>query len=91
MKKLHLAFGITALAVLVIGLLHGAVAWIVAEATWEPLATSFPTWGAFVLPLLFYSLGVFAILTVWLITWLIVRSVRKRRLQKGNQSDIISL
>ena len=53
MKRLHLAFGVTALAVIIVGLLHGGVAWIIAEATWDPWETSFPTWGAFVLPLLY--------------------------------------
>ena len=89
MKRLHLALGVTALAVIIVGLIHGGIAWIVAEATWDPWATSFPTWGAFVLPLLFYSVGVVVILLAWLITWLIVRGIRKRGLQKDNQSDII--
>lgn len=89
MKKLHLAFGITALAVIIVGLIHGGVAWIVAEATWDPWTNSFPSWAAFVLPLLYYSVGVVAILLSWLITWLIVRCVRKNRLQKDNQGDII--
>ena len=89
MKKLHLVFGITALAVIIVGLIHGGVAWIVAVATWEPWATSFPSWVAFVLPLLYYSVGVVVILLSWFITWLIVRCVRKKGLQKDDQSDII--
>lgn len=77
MKRLHLGFGITALAVIVIGLIHGGIAWIVAEATWNPSGTSLPTWSAFVLPLLFYSVAVTVVLIAWLITWLIVRSSKK--------------
>ena len=89
MKKLHLAFGITTLAVIIVGLIHGGIAWIVAEVTWESWATGFPTWGAFVLPLLYYSVGVLVILLAWLTIWLIIRGIRKKGLQKGNQSDII--
>ena len=89
MKKLHLSFGITTLAVIIVGLIHGGIAWIVAEATWDPLANSFPTWVAFVLPLLYYSVGVLVILLVWLTTWLVIRGIRKKGLQKVNQSNII--
>ena len=89
MKRFHLAFGITTLAVIIIGLIHGGIAWIVAEATWDHLANSFPTWAVFVLPLLYYSVGVLVILLAWLTTWLIIRGIRKKGLQKGNQSDII--
>lgn len=89
MKKLHLAFGLAALTVLFVGLIHGGIAWIVAETTWDPMMTSLPTWAAFVLPILFYSLGVLVILLAWLITWLIVRGVSNKRLQKDNQSDIL--
>ncbi len=88
MKKIHLIFGLTALAILVIGILHGGIAWIVAEVTWDPMATSFPTWSAFVLPLLFYSVGAGAVLFAWLIAWLVIFS-RKRGLQKGIRNDII--
>jgi len=80
MKKLHFAFGVTALVVIIAGLIHGGIAWIVAEVTWKE--TSFPTWAAFVLPLPFYSIGVLVILLAWLTTWLIVRGIRKKRLQK---------
>lgn len=76
MKRLHLGFGITALSVIVVGLIHGGIAWIVAEATWNPSGTSLPTWAAFVLPVLFYSVAV-TIVIAWLITWLIVRSSKK--------------
>ena len=89
MKRLHLALGITTLAVIIVGLIHGGIAWIVAEATWDPLANSFPTWAAFVLPLLYYSVGVLVVLLAWLTIWLIIRGIRKKELQKGNQSDII--
>ena len=84
MKKFHLAFGITTLAVIIVGLIHGGIAWIVAEATWDPWTTSLPTWAAFVLPLVYYSIGVLVILLAWLTTWLIVRGIRKKGLQKGN-------
>ena len=47
MKRLYLGFGITALTVIVVGLIHGGIAWIVAEATWNPSGTSLPTWAAF--------------------------------------------
>lgn len=77
MKRLHLGFGITALSVIVVGLIHGGIAWIVAEATWNPSGTSLPTWAAFVLPVLFYSVAVTIVLIAWLITWLIVRSSKK--------------
>ena len=77
MKKIHLIFGLTAVAVIVIGTIHGGIAWIVAEVTWDPLATSFPTWGAFVLPLLFYSVGAGAVLLAWLIAWLVIFSRKK--------------
>ncbi len=77
MKRLHLGFGITALLVIVVGLIHGGIAWIVAEATWNPSETGLPTWSAFVLPLLFYSVAVTIVLIAWLITWLIVRSSKK--------------
>ena len=90
MKRLHFAFGITALAVIGAGLIHGGIAWIVAEATWDPWATSLPAWAAFVLPLLYYSVGVLIILLAWLIAWLIVRSIQKR-LQKGSKSGTIQL
>ena len=90
MKRLHLVFSATTLAVIIVGLIHGGVAWIVAKATWDPWANSFPTWVAFVLPLVYYSVGVFVILFAWLTTWLILRGIRRKKgLQKGNQSDII--
>lgn len=87
MKKLHLAFGITALAILTVGLVHSGIAFIVAEVTWDPLATSFPTWAAFVLPLLFYMIASVIILLAWLITWLIVSNIRKK--DCPNRSDVI--
>ncbi len=90
MKKLHLAFGIAALAGIIVGLIHGGVAWIVAEATWEPATTSFPTWAAFVLPILFYSVGVLAILLAWFVAWRVARRVASKRLQKRDQRDILS-
>ncbi len=90
MKKLHLGFGIAALAVLVVGLMHGGIAWIVAEATWDPMATSAPTWVAFVLPIVCYSMGIFVILLAWLTAWLIAREIARKRLQKGKRCDIIS-
>ena len=77
MKRRKLGFGITALAVIVVGLIHGGIAWIVANATWNPLETSLPTWAAFVYPVLFYSVVVSVVLIAWLITWLIVRSSKK--------------
>lgn len=79
MKKLHFWFSVAAIAVITVGLIHSGISWIVAEVTWEPLATSFPTWGAFVLTLLFYAMGEGVILLAWLITWLIVRAVRNNR------------
>lgn len=85
MKKFHLAFGLTALAAAVIGLVHGGVAWAIAESSWSPTATSFPTWVAFMLPLLFYGLIVLAILLVWLLTWLIVCGIRKKHLAKSRE------
>ena len=78
MKRLYLGFGITALMVIVVGLIHGGIAWIVAEATWSSSGTSLPTWAAFVLPVLFYSVVVSVVLIAWLITWLIVCSSKKR-------------
>lgn len=78
MKKLHLAFGISALALIVVGLLHGGIAWIIAEQTWDPFATSFPTWAAMVIPLLFYALGDLVVLLAWFITWIIVGRIRKK-------------
>lgn len=89
MKKLHLAFGIVALGVLLAGVIHGGVAWIVAEITWDPFANSFPTWAAFVLPILCYSLGASAVLLTWLLTWLTVRWASNKGLQKDNRSDIL--
>lgn len=78
-KKLHLVFGIAALSVLFVGLLHGGISWLVAELTWEPFATSFPTWAVFVLTLMFYSLGAAAILLLWLIAYLIVCAFKRKR------------
>ena len=72
-------------------MIHGGVSWIVAEATWDPWTTSLPTWAAFVLPLVYYSIGVLVILLAWLTTWLMVRGIRKKELQKDNHSDIIPL
>ncbi len=86
MKKLHLAFGIAALGVIVAGLIHGGIAWIVAEATWDPVVTSFPTWGAFVLPLLFYGLGASAVLVAWLAVWSAVRLTQRHC---KNRDDVI--
>ncbi len=82
MKKLHLGFGIAALCAFAAGLIHGMVAWIIAEITWDPYLTSFPTWGAFVLPLPFYALGVAAVLLAWLVTSLSLRAVRKSRCKR---------
>lgn len=82
MKKLHLGFGIAALCVLLAGLIHGTIAWIVAEMTWDPYLTSFPTWGAFVLPLFFYALGVAAVLLAWLAAWGITKVMKKSNCKK---------
>lgn len=89
MKRLHLAFGLTALVVILVGLIHGGVAWLVAEITWEPLETSFPTWAAFVLPILFYGVGALVILLAWLIAWLVVRGVRAKGLKNSDRRDIL--
>lgn len=82
MKKLHLVFGFVALGVVLIGLIHGGVAWMIAEVTWDPMETSFPAWAAFVVPMLFYGMGAFAVLLAWLFTSLIVRRVRKKPVAK---------
>ena len=89
MKKFHLAFGIITLAVIAAGILHGGVAWIVAAATWDPFATSFPAWVAFVLPLFCYSLAALIVLLAWLLSWIILRGIWKNRLQKADKDDII--
>lgn len=81
MKKLHLGFGIAAAAVCAAGLVHGLIAWLVAEATWDPLTGSFPTWAAFVLPLPFYAAAVAAVLAAWLFVWLFLR-MKKTRCKK---------
>ncbi len=83
MKKLHLGFALAALAVLAAGLIHGGIAWLAASLTWDPVETSFPAWSMFVIVLMFYLLAVAVVLFVWLVTWLIVRAVKKRRLQSG--------
>ena len=82
MKKVHLGFGIAALCVLAIGLIHGGIAWIVAGLTWDPHLTSFPTWAAFVLPLPFYALGVAAVLLAWLAAWGVLRAMKKSHCKK---------
>ncbi len=82
MKKLHLGFGIAALCGVAAGLIHGTIAWIVAEVSWDPYLTSFPTWGAFILPLPFYALGVAAVLLAWAVTWLSLRAVKKSHCKK---------
>ena len=88
MKKLHLGFGIAAVCVFAAGLIHGGIAWIVAEMTWDPYLTSFPTWAAFVLPLPFYALGVAAVLLAWLAAWGITKGVKKNRCKK--QDGVLS-
>lgn len=86
MKKFHLVFGIITLAVIVAGLIHGSIAWIVAEAAWDAAATSFPTWSAFALTFLWYSFGTVAVLIVWGIAWLILRLTRTHRPTKGSDT-----
>lgn len=88
MKKLHLTFGLIALAAIVAGLIHGGIAWIIAEVTWDPMMTSFPTWGAFVLPFLFYGAVALAVVLVWFCTWLIVRGIRKKQIAKQPENMI---
>lgn len=78
MKKLHLWFGIAAAVVCGAGLVHGTVAWLVAEASWDPLTTSFPAWAAFVLPLPFYAAAAAAVLAAWLLSWLFLRKKKTR-------------
>ncbi len=83
MKKLHLGFSIAALAVLAAGIVHGGIAWLVASLTWDPMETSFPAWSMFAIVMMFYLLAVAVVLLAWLFTWLLVRAVKKRRLQSG--------
>lgn len=78
MKKLNLAFGITAITIVAIGLIHGIVAWITAEIMWDKTMTSMPTWTAFVLPLLCYGIAVAMVLFVWVFAALIVRKIQKK-------------
>ena len=79
MKRLNLAFGIITLIVIVCGLIHSGVAWIVAETTWDPYTTSFPTWGAFVLPIICYGVITMIVLIAWLIAFLALRGIDKSR------------